>query len=162
MNFFKNFAVVMGVVLCLTSLVCSAQQNPDINRDESGAYVYETRISSLVERELYEGIKIINNSSYPIAYVTCKIVIKGKEHAMRPIPVLKVSDTKSFEGYYGNDMKKEIPKYFKKYGKISQKNNISVKFVLQFKENTDKVAVTDIYDKEKDLCFIVSDLEDRY
>jgi len=162
MNFIKHFAVFMGIIFCSSSLSYSAQLNPDINRNEAGAYVYETRISSLVERDLYEGIKIKNNSSYPIAYVTCKIVIKGKEHAMRPIAVLKVSDIKSFEGYYGNDMKKEIPKYFNKYGKFSKKNNIPVKFVLQFKENTDKVAVTDIYDKEKDLCFIVSDLEDSH
>ena len=161
MNFIEKFAVVMGFILCSVSLACSAQQNPDINCDESGAYIYETRISSLVERGLYESIKITNKSSYPIAYITCKIVIKGKEHAMRPIAVLKVSDTKNFYGYYGNNMKREIPKYFNKYGKFSKKNNIPVKFVLQFKENTDKVAVTDFYNDKKDLCFIVSNLEDN-
>ena len=152
----------MGVILCSGTLVYSAQQNPAISRDASGAYVYETTIGSLVQRGMLEDIKVINNSSYPIAYVTCKIVIKGREHAMRPIAYLKVADSEGFDGYYEDDMNREIPKYFGKDGKFSKNNNNTVKFVLQMKENADKVAVTDVYDSKDDLCFIISDLQDSY
>jgi len=162
MNFIRKFAVFMGVILCSGALVYSAQQNPAISRDASGAYVYETTISSLVQRRMYEDIKMINNSSYPLAYVTCKIVIKGREHAMRPIAYLKVADSEGFDGYYEDDMSREIPKYFGKDGKFSKNNNNTVKFVLQMKENADKVAVTDVYDSKDDLCFIISDLQDSY
>jgi hypothetical protein len=161
MNFIKKFAVFMGVILCSGALVYSAQQNPAITRDASGAYVYETTIGSLVQRGMLEDIKVINNSSYPLAYLTCKIVIKGKEHAMKPIAYLKVADSEGFDGYYEDDMNREIPKYFGKDGKFSKSNNNAVKFVLQMKENADKVAITDVYDSKDDLCFIISDLQEQ-
>ena len=161
MNFIKKFAVFMGVILCSGALAYSAQQNPAISHDASGAYIYETTIGSLVQRGMYEDIKVINNSSYPLAYVTCKIVIKGREHAMKPIAYLKVADSEGFDGYYEDDMSREIPKYFGKDGKFSKNNNNTVKFVLQMKENADKVAVTDVYDSKDDLCFIISDLQEQ-
>ncbi|WP_413853619.1 hypothetical protein [Candidatus Ruminimicrobium bovinum] len=161
MNLIKNFAVCIAVVLVAVSFVYSAQ-NPAISRDASGAYVYETTIGSLVQRRMYEEIKMINNSSYPLAYITCKIVIKGVEHDMRPIPFLKVADSEGFDGYYEDDISREIPKYFGKDGKFSKKNNNVVKFIFKMRENEDKVAITDVYDSEDDLCFIISDTQDNY
>ena len=159
MNFIKNLVIFSFVALFVFCSVCYSQ-NPAITRDASGAYVYQTTISSLFERNIIEDIKIINNSSYPVAYIICKIVIKGKEHNMQPIPFLKIADKEGFDGYYEDDISKEIPKYFGKDGKFSRKNNNVVKFIFSFKENADKVAITDVYDTKDDLCFIISDLQD--
>ena len=159
MKFIKNLVIFTIVTLFAVCSVCYSQ-NPAIAYDASGAYVYETTISSLVERKVYEEIKIINNSSYPVAYIICKVVINGKEHDMRPIPFLKVSDSKGFDGYYEHDISKEFPEYFGKDGKFSKKNNNVVKFIFKMKENDDKVAITDVYDSEDDLCFVISDLQD--
>ena len=159
MKFIKNLVIFTFVALLAFCSVCYSQ-NPAITRDASGAYVYQTTISSLVERRLYEEIKIINSSSYPVAYIICKVVINGREHDMRPIPFLKVADSEGFDGYYEDDMSKEFPRYFGKDGKFSRKNNNVVKFIFKMKENDDKVAITDVYDSEDDLCFIISDLQD--
>lgn len=161
MNFIKSFVVCVAVILVAVSLVYS-EQNPAITRDASGAYIYETTVGSLVQRRMYEEIKMINNSSYPLAYITCKIVIKGIEHDMRPIPFLKVADSEGFDGYYEDDISREIPRYFGKDGKFSKKNNNVVKFIFRMKENEDKVAITDVYDSKDDLCFIISDVQDNY
>lgn len=161
MNLIKNFVICIAVILVAVSFAYSAQ-NPAITRDASGAYVYETTISSLVQRRMYEEIKIINNSSYPLAYITCKIVIGGIEHDMRPIPFVKIADKEGFDGYYEDDISREIPRYFGKAGKFSKKNNNVVKFIFRIRENDDRVVMTDVYDSEDDLCFIVSDSQDTY
>ena len=161
MKFIKSFVVLIVFVLFAVSSVCYSQ-NPAITRDASGAYIYETTISSLVQRRMYEEIKMINNSSYPLAYITCKIVINGREHDMRPIPFLKIADSEGFDGYYEDDMNREIPRYFGKDGKFSKSNRNTIKFIFRMKENDDKVAITDVYDSEDDLCFIISDSRDNY
>lgn len=152
---FRKIFVFLSVIIFMASAVFA--QGEVITKDVSGGYVYETTISSLVDRRIYEEIKLINNSSYPLTHVTCTITINGKSHDMRPIPVLKLSDSEGFDGYFEDDMNREFPRYFGKDGKFSRKNNNTVKFTFNFRDHNDVVAVTDVYDGEEDLCFVVSD-----
>ena len=118
-------------------------QNGVVTKDSSGAYVYETTISSLVDQRVFEEIKLINNSSLALAHVTCTITINGKNHDMRPMPVLKLGDSEGFDGYFEDDMNREFPKYFGKDGKFSRKNNNVVKFTFNFRGHNDDVEITD-------------------
>ena len=123
----------------------------------TGAYVYETTISSLVDQRVYEEIKLINNSSLALAHVTCTITINGRNHDMRPMPVLKLGDSEGFDGYFEDDMNREFPRYFGKDGKFSRKNNNTVRFTFNFRGHNDDVEITDVYFGEEDLCFVVTD-----
>jgi hypothetical protein len=154
MNFIRNFAVAMTLVLFLT---CSVVFAEGLTQNAAGDYVYETTISSLVSRRVYEEIKLINNSSYALTHVTCTITINGKNHDMRPMPVLKLSDSEGFDGYYEDDMNREFPRYFGKDGKFSRNNNNIVIFTFKFRDHAGAVAITDVYDGEEDLCFVISD-----
>lgn len=154
---FKLKKFVVFVVASFFMVPAIFAQDEVITKDPSGAYVYETTISSLVNRRIFEEIKLINNSSLALPHVTCTITINGKSHDMRPIPVLKLSDSEGFDGYFEDDMNREFPKYFGKDGKFSRKNNNTVKFTFSFRGHNDDVAITDVYDSEDDLCFVVSD-----
>ncbi len=154
MNFIKNFTVVMTLVLFMA---CSVVFAEGLTQNAAGDYVYETTISSLVSRRVYEEIKLINNSSYALTHVTCTITINGKNHDMRPMPVLKLSDSEGFDGYYEDDMNREIPKYFGRDGKFSRSNNNIITFTFKFRDHANAVAITDVYDGEEDLCFVISD-----
>ena len=76
---------------------------------------------------------------------------------MRPMPVLKFSDSEGFDGYYEDDMNREFPRYFGKDGKFSKSNNNVVTFTFKFRDHANAVAITDVYDGEEDLCFVISD-----
>lgn len=154
MNFIKNFTIVMTFVLFMA---CSVVFAEGLTQNAAGDYVYETTISSLVGRRVYEEIKLMNNSSYALTHITCTVTINGKTHDMRPMPVLKLSDSEGFDGYYEDDMNREFPRYFGKDGKFSRNNNNIVTFTFKFRDHADVVAITDVYDTEEDLCFVVSD-----
>ena len=154
MNFIKNFAIVMTLVLFMA---CSVVFAEGLTQNAAGDYVYETTIGSLVSRRVYEEIKLINNSSYALTHVICTITINGKTHDMRPMPVLKLSDSEGFDGYYEDDMNREIPRYFGRDGKFSKSNNNIITFTFKFRDHANAVAITDVYDAEEDLCFVISD-----
>jgi len=155
MNYIKSFTVILMFVLFA---VCSIfAETEGLTKNAAGDYIYETTISSLASRRVFEEIKVINNSSYSLAYVTCAVTIKGITHNMKPISILKIADSEGFDGYYEDDMNKEFPKYFGKEGKFSKKNNNVVKFNLKFKEHINDVEITDVYDNGEDLCFVITD-----
>ena len=156
MNYIKKFAFFILFVLFAVSSVCFAE-NGVVTRNAAGDCVYETTIGSLVNRRVREEIKLINNSSYPLTHVTCTVTINGKNHDMRPMPVLKLSDSEGFDGYYEDDMYQEFPRYFGKDGKFSRSNNNAVTFTIRFRDHSDSVTITDVYDSEDDLCFVVAD-----
>ena len=155
MNFIKSFAVVLTFVFFTVCSVFAATEG--LTQNAAGDYVYSTTISSLVNRRIFEEIKLINNSSYSLTHVTCTITINGKNHDMRPMPVLKFSDSEGFDGYYEDDMNREFPRYFGKDGKFSKSNNNVVTFTFKFRDHANAVAITDVYDGEEDLCFVISD-----
>lgn len=156
MKFIKNFVVFILFVMLSVSSVCFAEDGA-ITQNAAGDWVYETTIGSLVNRRIREEIKLINNSSYPLTHVTCTVTINGKNHDMRPMPVLKLSDSEGFDGYYEDDMYQEFPRYFGKDGRFSRNNNNVVTFTFRFRDHSDSVMITDVYDSEDDLCFVVSD-----
>ena len=151
----KNFMIYVAVAFLMVPAVFA--QSGVVTKDASGAYVYETTIGSLVDQRVYEEIKLINNSSYALTHVTCTITINGKNHDMRPMPVLKLSDSEGFDGYYEDDMNREFPRYFGKDGKFSKNNNNIVTFTFKFRDHAGAIAITDVYDGEEDLCFVISD-----
>ncbi len=155
MKVIKNFVVFVLFVLFTVSSVCFAEDGV-VAQNVAGDWVYETTISSLVNRRIREEIKLINNSSYPLTHVTCTVTINGKNHDMRPMPVLKLSDSEGFDGYYEDDMYQEFPRYFGKDGRFSRNNNNAVTFTFRFRDHSDSVMITDVYDSEDDLCFVVS------
>ena len=155
MNFIRSLVVFVLFVMLSVSSICFADEV--VTRNAAGDCVYETTISSLVNRRIYEEIKLINNSSYPLTHVTCTITINGKTHDMRPMPVLKLSDSEGFDGYYEDDMNRELPRFFGKDGKFSRSNNNVITFTFKFRDHSDSVTITDVYDSEDDLCFVVSD-----
>ena len=154
MNFIKNFTLAMTVVLFMS---CSVVFAEGITQNAAGDYVYETTINSLVGRRVYEEIKLMKNSSYPLTHIICTVAINGKTHDMRPMPLLKLSDSEGFDGYYEDDMNREFPRYFGRDGKFSRSNNNVVTFTFKFRDHAGAVAITDVYDTEEDLCFVVSD-----
>ena len=156
MKFIKNFVVLVLFVMLSVSSVCFAEDGV-VTQNAAGDWVYETTISSLVGRRIREEIKLINNSSYPLTHVTCTVTINGKNHDMRPMPVLKLSDSEGFDGYYEDDMYQEFPRYFGKDGRFSRNNNNVVTFTFRFRDHSDSVIIADVYDSEDDLCFVVSD-----
>ena len=156
MKFIKNFAVFVLFIMLSVSSVCFAEDGV-VTQNATGDWVYETTIGSLVNRRIREEIKLINNSSYPLTHVTCTVTINGKNHDMRPMPVLKLSDSEGFDGYYEDDMYQEFPRYFGKDGRFSRNNNNVVTFTFRFRDHSDSVMITDVYDSEDDLCFVVSD-----
>lgn len=152
---FKKFMVY--VVAVFLAVPVAFAQGEFVTRDSSGGYSYETTISSLVQRRVFEEIKLINNSSFEVTNVTCVVTINGKTHDMRPISVLKPGESEGFDGYFEDDMKREFPKCFGQDGKFLKENNSVVKFSFNFKGHNDDVVITDVYDSEDDLCFIVND-----
>ena len=156
MKFIRNFVVFVLFVMLSVSSVCFAEDGA-ITQNAAGDWVYETTIGSLVNRRIREEIKLINNSSYPLTHVTCTVTINGKNHDMRPMPVLKLSDSEGFDGYYEDDMYQEFPRYFGKDGRFSRNNNNVVTFTFRFRDHSDSVIIADVYDSEDDLCFVVSD-----
>ena len=151
----KKFMVYVAVSFLMVTAVFA--QSGVVTKDASGAYVYETTIGSLVDQRVYEEIKLINNSSIALAHITCTITINGKNHDMRPMPVLKLGDSEGFDGYFEDDMNREFPRYFGKDGKFSRKNNNVVRFTFNFRGHNDDVEITDVYFGEEDLCFVVAD-----
>ena len=151
----KKFMICVAVAFLMVPAVFA--QSGVVTKDASGAYVYETTIGSLADQRVYEEIKLINNSSIALAHVTCTITINGRNHDMRPMPVLKLGDSEGFDGYSEDDMNREFPKYFGKDGRFSRKNNNVVRFTINFRGHNDDVEITDVYFGEEDLCFVVSD-----
>lgn len=152
----KNFVVFVVASFFMVPMLFA--QSGVVTKDPTtGAYVYETTIGSLVDQRVYEEIKLINNSSIALAHVTCTITINGRNHDMRPMPVLKLGDSEGFDGYFEDDMNREFPRYFGKDGKFSRKNNNTVKFTFNFRGHNDDVEITDVYFGEEDLCFVVTD-----
>lgn len=152
---FRKLAVF--IVTSFLTVPAIFAQNGEITKDSSGAYVYETTISSLVAQRVFEEIKLINNSSLALPHVTCTITINGKNHDMRPMPVLKLGDSEGFDGFFEDDMNREFPRYFGKDGKFTKKNNNTVRFAFNFRGHNDDVEITDVYFGEEDLCFVVTD-----
>jgi len=155
----KNFVLILTFVLFTVGSICFAE---GLSQNIAGDWTYETTISSLVNRRVYEEIRLINNSSYSLSHITCTVTINGKNHDMKPIPVLNLSDSEGFDGYYKDDMNREFPRYFGKDGKFSKRNDNIVKFVFKFGNHAEDIVITGVYDREEDLCFVIQDSDPSY
>ena len=155
MGSFKSLVICLVAVLFMVTTVFAGSGT--ITREPSGEYSYETTISSLVNRRVCEEIKLVNTSSYALPFITWTVTINGKTHDMRPMPLLKLGDSEGFDGYFEDDMNREFLKYFGRDGRFSKKNNSMIKFTFKFKDHANDIAITDVYDGEEDLCFVVSD-----
>ena len=131
-----------------------------ITKSPYGEYIYETTMKALVDKGVSEEIKLVNKSSYPLKFISCTVRINGRDHDMRPIPLLRFGVTEGFDGFFKDDMTREFSKFFGKDGRFSQKNNNFVKFSFKFMDHDADVAITDVYAEKKDLCFVVSNSTD--
>ena len=152
---FKNLAICLSAVFFIVPMAF-AEGEGVIKTDEG--YVYETTIGSLFNKGISDEIKLVNTSSYELPFITCVVTIGGKSHDMRPMPLLKLGDFEGFDGYFSDNMSKEFLKQFGRDGRFSKKNNTIVKFTFKFKDHANDVAITDVYGKQDDLCFVVSDI----
>ena len=146
----RKFLIVLAVLLCNFNLFADK-----VNDD--GNHVFEYVISELVEKGFYDEINIQNNSSYELKNIQLKIFINGKEHQPLPISKLKSGNDDNFDGLEDDEMHDELRHYFGNDGKLNKKNNNKIRFELNFGLNNDKVIVTDLYIRDKELYFYVED-----
>lgn len=154
---FKSLAISLITVLFMVPVIF-ANEDEIITKNEYGEYVYETIMSKLVDKGISEEIKLVNKSSYPLKFISCTVRINGRDHDMRPIPLLKLRGSEGFDGFFKDDMIKEFPKFFGKDGRFSNKNNNLVRFTFKFMDHDADVVMTDVYENDNDICFVVSDV----
>ena len=155
---FKSLAISLIAVLFTVPAVFADGER--ITKSPYGEYIYETTMKALVDKGVSEEIKLVNKSSYPLKFISCTVRINGRDHDMRPIPLLRFGVTEGFDGFFKDDMTREFSKFFGKDGRFSQKNNNFVKFSFKFMDHDADVAITDVYAEDKDLCFVVSNSAD--
>ncbi len=153
---FKSLAISVITVFFMVSAVFA--DGEIITKSPYGDYVYETTMKTLVDKGISDEIKLVNKSSYPLKFISCTVRINGRDHDMRPIPLLRFGVSESFDGFFKDDMTREFSKYFGKDGRFSHKNNNYIKFTFKFMDHDADVAITDVYNEDKDLCFVVSDV----
>lgn len=146
----RKFLIVLAVLLCSFNLFADKV-------NDNGNHVFEYVISELVEKGFYDEINIQNNSSYELKNIQLKIFINGKEHQLLPISKLKSGNDDNFDGLEDDEMHDELRHYFGNDGKLNKKNNNKIRFELNFGLNNDKVIVTDLYIRDKELYFYVED-----
>ena len=154
---FKKLAISF-IAVCFIVPMAFADDDELITKNQYGEYVYEIIMSKLVSRGMFDEIKFENKSSYPLKFISCTVRINGRDHDMRPIPLLKLRGSENFDGFFKDDMIKEFPKFFGKDGRFSGKNNNLVRFTFKFMDHDSDVAITDVYAEDEDLCFVVSDV----
>lgn len=153
---FKKFVISL-IAVCFVVPMAFADDELII-KNQYGEYVYEIMMSSLIDKGMVEEIKFENKSSYPLKFISCTVRINGRDHDMRPIPLLKLRGSENFDGFFRDDMIKEFPKFFGKDGRFSSKNNNLVRFTFKFMDHDSDVVITDVYGKDNDICFVVSDV----
>ena len=153
---FKKLAISF-IAVCFIVPMAFAEDELII-KNQYGEYVYEIIMSKLVSRGMFDEIKFENKSSYPLKFISCTVRINGRDHDMRPIPLLKLRGSENFDGFFKDDMIKEFPKFFGKDGRFSSKNNNLVRFTFKFMDHDSDVVITDVYEKDNDICFVVSDV----
>ena len=153
---FKKLAISF-IAVCFIVPMAFAEDELII-KNQYGEYVYEIIMSELVSRGMFDEIKFENKSSYPLKFISCTVRINGRDHDMRPIPLLKLRGSENFDGFFKDDMIKEFPKFFGKDGRFSGKNNNLVRFTFKFMDHDSDVVITDVYEKDNDICFVVSDV----
>ena len=153
---FKKLAISF-IAVCFIVPMAFAEDELII-KNQYGEYVYEIIMSELVSRGMFDEIKFENKSSYPLKFISCTVRINGRDHDMRPIPLLKLRGSENFDGFFKDDMIKEFPKFFGKDGRFSSKNNNLVRFTFKFMDHDSDVVITDVYEKDNDICFVVSDV----
>jgi len=156
MTNFKSLAISVITVLFMVPAVFA--DGEIITKSPYGEYVYETTMKELINKGVSDEIKLVNKSSYPLKFISCTVRINGRDHDMRPIPLLRFGVTEGFDGFFKDDMTREFSKFFGKDGRFSQKNNNFVKFTFKFMDHDSDVAITDVYAEDEDLCFVVSDV----
>jgi len=153
---FKSLAISFIAVCFIVPMVLADDEL--ITKNQYGEYVYEAIMSTLVNRGISDEIKFENKSSYPLKFISCTVRINGRDHDMRPIPLLKLRGSENFDGFFKDEMAKEFPKFFGKDGRFSSKNNNLVRFTFKFMDHDSDVVITDVYEKDSDICFVVSDV----
>ena len=153
---FKKFVISL-IAVCFVVPMAFADDELII-KNQYGEYVYEIMMSSLIDKGMVEEIKFENKSSYPLKFISCTVRINGRDHDMRPIPLLKLRGSENFDGFFKDDMIKEFPKFFGKDGRFSSKNDNLVRFTFKFMDHDSDVIITDVYEKDNDICFVVSDV----
>ena len=153
---FKKLAISF-IAVCFIVPMAFAEDEL-ITKNQYGEYVYEIIMSKLVSRGMFDEIKFENKSSYPLKFISCTVRINGRDHDMRPIPLLKLRGSENFDGFFKDDMIKEFPKFFGKDGRFSSKNDNLVRFTFKFMDHDSDVVITDVYEKDNDICFVVSDV----
>ena len=153
---FKKLAISF-IAVCFIVPMAFAEDELII-KNQYGEYVYEIIMSELVSRGMFDEIKFENKSSYPLKFISCTVRINGRDHDMRPIPLLKLRGSENFDGFFKDDMIKEFPKFFGKDGRFSSKNDNLVRFTFKFMDHDSDVIITDVYEKDNDICFVVSDV----
>lgn len=153
---FKKLAISF-IAVCFIVPMAFAEDELII-KNQYGEYVYEIIMNELVTKGMFDEIKFENKSSYPLKFISCTVRINGRDHDMRPIPLLKLRGSENFDGFFKDDMIKEFPKFFGKDGRFSNKNNNLVRFTFKFMDHDSDVVITDVYEKDNDICFVVSDV----
>ncbi len=153
---FKSLAIFVITFFLMVPAIFAGGEI--ITKSPYGEYVYETTIKALVDKGVSEEIKLVNKSSYPLKFISCTVRINGRDHDMRAIPLLRLGVTEGFDGFFKDDMTREFSKFFGKDGRLTHKNNNFIKFTFKFMDHDADVAITDVYEDDKDICFVVSDV----
>lgn len=137
-----------------------AQQNY-LSFNDDGNHTYTTTMSSLYHRKIWEEVVIQNNSSFELNNISCEISLVGAaaSHRLVNIRRVKIGDDESFDGYEDDELKDELPFYFGSYGKFRADNNAKISFTLNFGVNNSNVRISSVYNKDKNLVFLITDSE---
>ncbi|MBR4464762.1 MAG: hypothetical protein IKS40_09130 [Treponema sp.] len=149
------------IFLFLAFLSSAFAQSSKVIKNENRDWVFDTSFPELMDNGIDEEIQIFNNSCEPLLYVTCKIVINGKEHKMRTISKLEPGDTEEFDGYEDEEIGEEIPKFFGADGRFSRKNTNKIRFIISFKDHKNDVVISKVLMNDSHLIFTVDDSPDR-
>ena len=144
--------LLMALVLSLMVVGIFAEPVTD-----NGNHLVTFRISELVEKGFYDEICIQNGSTYLLKNIQLRITIDEKDHRLLPIDQVKSGKDDNFDGLEDDEMHDELRHYFGNDGKLNKKNNNKIRFELNFGLNNDKVIVTDLYIRDKELYFYVED-----
>ena len=129
-------------------------------KNADGDFVYKTTFSHLYANKLWEEVRIQNNSSFTLSRITCTIQINNKKHNLVTIQKMRPGSQEEFDGYEDDEMKDELPYYFGEAGKFTKNNKNDISFTINFKEHRDDIVITDVYERDKSLCFIINDSPD--
>lgn len=151
--FVAAFALMLGVS-------AFAQQNYSSFGDDK-SHTYTTTMSSLYHRRVWEEVVIQNNSSFELNNISCEIFLGDipTGHRLVNIRRVKIGDDESFDGYEDDELKDELPFYFGRLGKFRADNSAKISFKLNFGVNDSNVKISSVYNKDKNLVFLITDSE---